>query len=43
MARERIEQITPYQNSDYKVFEDKKIKLKNGLIEKKPIDLNKAH
>ena len=43
MNRESIEEFVPYQPSDYKVFEDNKIKLKNGFIEKKSIDLDKAH
>ena len=35
--------ITPYQNSDYKLFEELHVKLKNGIIYKNDINLDKAH
>ena len=37
-----VEEISPYQNSDLKVFEERHIKVVRGIIEKKSIDLNKA-
>lgn len=42
MARVSLE-IAPYQPSDYKKFEERGIKLKNNIIVKNNIDLDKAH
>lgn len=36
------EELIPYQPSDYRTFEERKIPLKAGILEKKNIDINKA-